>query len=409
MTSLRIEQLKNKAADWWLTSRPGFSPSQFHYSRETRSRKEREVRALMETIESSRSENTWGPHYCNGRRDRTTSRIRGAMTELLHCFDCPIDASLEHRFTEVMEEFTRLARDFDEHLGGESIYQAARNVLIMNTFQMYFDAPLSLTPSIFAYSLLYPYTDNYLDDPEISKEDKDTFIGRLGCRLAGTKIEARTAHEEPVFRLVKMIESEFDRSRYPQVFESLLGIHSAQVRSLRQHGNPAQMANETLLDISVEKGGTSVLADGCLVAGTISSEDAEFFFGFGVLLQLIDDLQDLEEDASHGHHTLFTSEAEVNYLDDLTNQLFASVSSTLYRSPDGETSRRNAALRLIERGCRLLILEAVACNESRYRSSFLRATETTSPVGFEFLRSMKTRLHKEYSRNEEVSVELEAV
>lgn len=78
----------------------------------------------------------------------------------------------------------------------------------------------------------------------------------------------------------------------------------------------------------MEKGGTSVIADGYLVHGVMTEEEALFAFGFGVVckpsshhrclklkctfhtdgqcLQLVDDLQDTLKDTEVNHQTLFT-------------------------------------------------------------------------------------------------------
>jgi len=404
MTSLHIETLKQHATEWWMRCSSEYPAYRYRYSPEIQTRKESEVATLIEMIEFPRGKSLPDRHHGVERQEDTTGRIQQAMTELLHCFDCPIDPSMEKQFTDVMEQFAGEAREFDQSIDGESIYQAARNVLIMNTFQMFFDVPLVLTPSIFAYSLLYPYTDNFLDDSQVSHLSKREFVDRLGLRLSGVPVDAQTLHEERVFRLVEIIESEFDRARFPQVFESLVGIHNAQKRSMLQHGDSRSRTEADLLDISVEKGGTSVLADGCLVAGELSPEEAEFFFEFGVLLQLIDDLQDLEEDISRGHHTIFGLTEQDEALDNLTNRLFAFTRLALRRAPVAPSSQRHAALRLIDRGCRLLILEAVACNESYYSTSFLQTTEMCSPVHLEFLRDMKMRLQEGYSCEQRVFI-----
>jgi len=55
-----------------------------------------------------------------------------------------------------------------------------------------------------------------------------------------------------------------------------------------------------------KKGGTSVLADGYLVNGEMTEEEALFAFGLGVALQLVDDLQDTSRDMAVNQHTLFT-------------------------------------------------------------------------------------------------------
>ena len=144
-----------------------------------------------------------------------------------------IDLILKYGFFDIAAEFARRARQFDPTISDEDIYQASRNVMTMNFFQMLLNLPVALTPSVFAYSMLYPYTDNYLDDPKIARDTKLSFNQRFRRRLLGEAIRPVNTHEKAICDLVAMIEGEFDRSAYPQVYESLLVIHAAQVRSLR--------------------------------------------------------------------------------------------------------------------------------------------------------------------------------
>lgn len=51
-----------------------------------------------------------------------------------------------------------------------------------------------------------------------------------------------------------------------------------------------------VLALSVAKGGASLLADGYLVRGELGPGEAELCFGYGVFLQLLDDLQDVAAD-----------------------------------------------------------------------------------------------------------------
>ena len=67
-----------------------------------------------------------------------------------------------------------------------------------------------------------------------------------------------------------------------------------------------RLGHEQLLKLSIAKGGTSVLAHGYLIMNQITRDQAEFLFGFGVFLQLLDDLQDLRRDLRAKHETLFS-------------------------------------------------------------------------------------------------------
>ena len=103
---------------------------------------------------------------------------------------------------------------------------------------------------------------------------KLAFNHRFQRRLQGEDVRPANAYEATISQLVGMIESQWDRARYPQVYESLLAIHAAQARSLGLVAPGASPYELDVLGISFEKGGTSVLADGYLVAGWLTPEQA---------------------------------------------------------------------------------------------------------------------------------------
>jgi hypothetical protein len=172
----------------------------------------------------------------------------------------------------------------------DSLWQALRNVLIGNSLQMLLDRPVALGPGLLAYSMLYPLTDNLLDDPRVPADAKRIFNERFGRRLAGLPVGASGPSDAAVFDLVARVEAEYSRAHFEDLYESLLAIHRGQVRSLAQQDDP-RLTDAEILAISCEKGGSSVLADLYLVAGRASALEERFAFGYGVFLQLLDDLQ----------------------------------------------------------------------------------------------------------------------
>ena len=195
-------------------------------------------------------------------KERILSAFRAFAQSSLGFAESQMNALLDRGFPEVGTEFVPAARRFDPAIGGVDIFQALRNVWTMNGMQALLGLPVCLTPAIFAYSMLYPYTDNYLDDPAIPARTKREFNERFALRLAGEDVAAANAHERAIYDLVGMIEGQYERSRYPQVLGSLMAIHHAQCKSielLRRNASPYEV---DVLGISLEKGGTSVLADG---------------------------------------------------------------------------------------------------------------------------------------------------
>jgi len=90
-------------------------------------------------------------------------------------------------------QVARQARRFDAAVSIADILQASRNAWTACGLQLLLGKSMRLTPSIFAYSMLYPYTDNYLDDPAVSPEQKAGFGARFGRRLNGEPCEPAPA------------------------------------------------------------------------------------------------------------------------------------------------------------------------------------------------------------------------
>lgn len=221
-----------------------------------------------------------------------------------------------------IKTFFILSRKFDPDISIEDIYQAGRNVITANLIQMLLGLPVRVSPSIFAYSMLYPYTDNYLDDPSISSATKYAFNMKFLKRLQGEMVESSNPNEKTISTLVGMIESEWDRMQYPKVYESLLSIYQAQVNSLSLVSKEISPFEKDILGISFEKGGTSVLTDGYLIAGDLTLDQEEALFGFGAFTQLMDDLEDVHTDLIENRASIFSTTSHFCKLDRLFNRFY---------------------------------------------------------------------------------------
>jgi len=108
--------------------------------------------------------------------------IRTFFKSTFNFEDNHLDIILSDSYTEATRKFVENGRRFDPKVSMEDIFQACRNVWIINGIQSMMGSPVKLTPSVFAYSMLYPYTDNYLDDPNITSENKTIFNRRFQQR-----------------------------------------------------------------------------------------------------------------------------------------------------------------------------------------------------------------------------------
>lgn len=276
----------------------------------------------------------------------------------------------------------------------EDLFQALRNVWVMHGLQLILGLEVATTPAVFAYSMLYPLTDNLMDDEDLSRGDKEAFSTRLGRRLAGQPVEPASSHESTVFHMVDLMEAEHPRAEAPEVWASLLAIQRAQAHSLHQHGRRSPYEVD-VLGISIEKGGSSVLADGYLVSRTLSAADADFIFGFGVVLQLLDDLQDTMADRAARHATLFSQTAEAWSLDAVTSRLGHLMVRVLAQKRDMAVPGFAA---LMQRSCALLLLYAVAQHREQMSPAYSAALEAYAPLRLAYMAERRVWVAKRYGQ-----------
>lgn len=302
---------------------------------------------------------------------------------------------LTHGFLPIGAQFARWARNFDPSLGQDEIVQACRNAWTACGMQPLLGERMELTPSILAYSLLYPYSDNYLDREDLSSDEKLRFSERFRQRLRGETLTASDDREAAIWTLIALIEEQYSRDAYPQVFDCLLAIHLAQEQSIAQLSPRSQLNNEGILRTTFAKGGSSVLADACLARGWLEQHEARFAFEWGVLLQLGDDLQDVRDDLRRGSATLFTRAARQGIaLDEWVRQLLCFGEQVVTRLND-LSSGSDALKNLLRMSWRLLIFGAIADAHKFFSPQLLREAERSSPFHFDFLRARKKRMVKQ--------------
>jgi hypothetical protein len=299
---------------------------------------------------------------------------------------------LTNDFLPVGTKLARWARRFDPSLSMADITQACRNAWTACGLQPLLGESIGITPSILGYSLLYPYSDNFLDCEDVSGEAKLRFSERFRDRLRGQRLSADDRREAALWALVHLVEDQYPRVRYPQIWDCLLAIHRAQEESIAQSSDSGRCDDATLLRKSCAKGGSSVLADGCLARGWLSEQESRFAFEWGVLLQLGDDIQDLREDMRHSSETLFSRAAALaTPLDNLVIQLLnfsEYVGNQMDGLPNGDTKFKE----LMKMSWRSLIVGAVADSYEYFSPSFLADAERYSPFRFEFLRARREKM-----------------
>jgi hypothetical protein len=322
------------------------------------------------------------------------AEVRGLGKRFLSMSDLYFDSVFQDDAVHSTRMFVDKAKAFDPALRIENVYQALRNAWIMNSLQMYMQKDVMCHDSLFAYSMIYPYMDNYLDDVSLSLEKKLVLIGKLREGLEGLGFHPGNKNEEKLLHLIQMIESDYKREKFPEVYQSLLAIFNAQLRSLTQQKGHTLPFEGDILDLSFEKGGTSVLADGYLIDGKLEERQANFCFGFGTFLQLADDIQDLVVDQKNDHATIFSLPAGKYNLDNLASKLLNFTSETAHAKLDEKDPGAKSLRELILKNCTLLILEAIGKHRSFYSREYWQRMEGFFPIRFSGLEKLRKKLKK---------------
>jgi hypothetical protein len=392
--SATVRELNQHFIDlWWDcdTSLPDLGPA---YTAHVQTQNEKGLLQFLDQVDFVLSNPPRSREEAQAMQARLGTAFRRLAEETLGFTAEQLDGLPSVAFSNVSEEFVRTARAFDPSLSMEDIYQAGRNAWTANGLQWLMGLPVQNTPSILAYSLLYPYTDNYLDDPAITVATKLAFNEHFRQRLAGASLIPANAHERIIFDLVAMIEREYSRSEFPAVFESLLDIHRAQNRSLKLIRRSAAPGEVDVLGLSFDKGGNSVLADGYLVSGSLNEARREYTYGHGIFAQLLDDMEDIEQDSQAGRLTVYSQAAGHWSLDALANRTIHFGRKVLSRLDcfDAEESIRE----VIRRGADLLLIDTIGRTDHYYSRSYLRELEAHSPFRFSFLHQQRNNFFRRH-------------
>lgn len=347
------------------------------------------------------------------QRESAQRRITRAFTQFakggLGLGDAHIELLLNDGFASVGTQLAREARRFDPDVSAIDIFQASRNAWTACGLQGLMGQRMRLTPSIFAYSMLYPYTDNYLDDPAISVGAKLSFSDRLRERLKGREVAPCNDREATIWALLKLIVEQYPREEWPEVWASLQMIHNAQENSVRMLRVDSCAADVDVLKFSFEKGGTSVLADAHLAAGSLTDEEARVAFGWGMLLQLVDDLQDLRQDLREGMLTIFTQcatgrhqrQEERTPLDELTTRTLNFGRRVLreidcikprHFAPEDADPKRRCLKEMIRMSSSMLLVWSAGAAGEFYTREYLEELERRSPFRFALLNERRKKL-----------------
>jgi hypothetical protein len=381
-----LQKYVNDYAKHWEKSEPTFPYIAHKYEQTEKSSREKILDQYLDSIKALRKRRLSGKKLTPVEEQSFFNNTQNILCHALDFNAQQLGLMFSDEIKEVTRQFVKQARQFDCELSFQDIYQGGRNVWIMNGLQVVLGLPVKLTPSIFAYSMLYPYTDNLIDDPQISSLEKLIFSHNFHKRLEGQFSTPNSRAEAHIYRLVGLIEDEFPRAEYPRVFDSLIAIHDAQTKSLQLMNNGSGLSETDVLKICLEKGGASVVADGYLVAGKLTRAQEYFLFGYGAYLQLLDDIQDVEEDGNAGLKTVFSK--DIASLEYKINKTYWFGEQVMHSLPllGGDLTVFQSLMR---KSMDLFIIEAIAQNPDYYSPEYRSRMEAHSPFGFTYIQEQK--------------------
>jgi len=284
--------------------------------------------------------------------------------------------------SEDIKKFLSAAKRFG--LSVSDYGQAVRNYLIYVLILEASNKKQHYTPAIFGYSMLYPVTDNYIDGG-FSDGEKRSFNKMIHDKLCGLPASPPSARERQTCELLDCIESVYPRYEEKGIYLLLSMMLEAQQESLLQQNEQYMLPEKRLFEISLYKGGVSVLIDRYMADSQISDKEMRFYLGYGFILQLADDLQDISADLRKGNQTLFTlksgsksPETMVNRLLNFIDRLFSE-----YKLPNGEFQR------FMLQSTVYLVLMSASMSREHFSESYLKALEGHCPISFSFLERYK--------------------
>ena len=379
---------------WWAcdTDFPDLGPA---YTPAQQRQREKDLERYLDELYAQLRRKPLNSETAEERQERFESLVVHIFMSALGLEKRHLDAVIGYGFKDAIANFAEMARTFDDQISDEDIYQAARNATSMNLMQVLLGIPMEVTPAVFAFSMLYPYTDNYLDDPAIPASAKKRFNTWFRSRIENQQTNPANQYESKISDLIELIENQYERARYPLVYDSLISIHEAQSLSIELMRGKASPYELDVLHTSLLKGGTSALADGYLVAGDLTPDQRRFMFYYGAFTQLMDDLEDVHGDREAGILTIFSQTAGRWPLDRITNKTIhfgGKVIETLdeFTAPGLEPLKEMLAIVFSP-----ILVDSASCAARYFSRPYLNTLQAHYPFRFSFLKKQRKRFQRQ--------------
>lgn len=305
-------------------------------------------------------------------------------------------------FQEELKDFLRHVRKFAPELSFAEIGQAIRNYTLYVMLKEIHQTKSGFHMVCFGYSMLYPFTDNYIDSIQYTDKQKLEYNQIIRDKLEGKEVHPTSLHQQKTCDLLQAIETEYPRDNNSTIFMLLLMMLEAQEESIRQQKKGFSLTCEERLDISLYKGGISVLIDRFFINKEITEADLNFYLGFGFFLQLVDDLQDIKEDSEQGNQTIFTVDFQSEQEESIVNKILHFIHNLMTTYQAENDIFKNFILS----NCYQLIYSSIIGSKEFFSDEYIDQLENYLPITYPFLENMKKnqmdhtdfKLHNKYMK-----------
>lgn len=388
----------------WLTANTSFPDFIEEIPKEVQLQNEVSVQSVTEDVLALSKKYPRGPFGKRRWKRRSEKVIRRVLhNETILGIHNYIEPDTIDSLWEEICEFLRHARQFAPELSMEDLGQALRNYMVYAMFNILHCGKPGFNISDFGYSMLYPFTDNYIDNAEYLPKEKENYNQLIRDKIEGKAVCPDFPHHRKTCELLQMIQEHTPKERTAEASLLLLMMLDAQQESLRQQNRNVLLSPEERLNISLYKGGISVLIDRFFVNKELTEEDLCFYLGFGFFLQLADDLQDIREDSLLGYQTLFTVDLSQEQEEKLVNQLF----HYIYGITNSYQADNEAFKCFVLSSCYQLILMSVDRSREYFSPEYLKSLECLFPITYDYFdRWKKERLTGSNSISTEKSMHL---
>jgi len=388
LNSIKEKYLNTVKNEWLIAD--NFCPDFLsEISEETKTQNEQYIQKVSDDFQKHMKSFSHIPPRHKKWKQRILNMLENILSEeTIIGIHTSMDLQTLDAFQAELKDFLRHVRKFAPELSFDEIGQALRNYIVYAMFKEIHQLKSNFNIAGFGYSMLYPFSDNYIDSKKYSAKEKAEYNQIIRDKIEGKEVHPKSIHQIKTCELLQAIESEYPRAIDSTIFKLLLMMLDAQEDSMRQHNKGFLLTSEERLDISLYKGGISVLIDRFFVKKELTEDDLIFYLGLGFFLQLADDLQDIKEDSMQGNQTIFTLDLNNEQEEKIVNKMLHFVNHIM----NVYQSENDIFKNFILSNCYQLIYSSVIGSKEFFSKDYLVKLEKYLPVSYPFLENLKKNM-----------------